>query len=41
MVSWNDYDVFIEPLQVRYQTELERKREERIMAIEEYMNSSK
>lgn len=37
-VSWNDYDIFIEPLQVRYQTELCRNREERIIAIEEYMN---
>lgn len=40
-VSWHDYDIFIEPLQVRYQTELDRNREERIMAIEEYMNSIK
>jgi hypothetical protein len=37
-VSWNGFDIFIEPLQVRYQTELNRNREERIMAIEEYMN---
>jgi hypothetical protein len=38
-VSWNDYNIFIEPLQVRYQTELNRNREERIRAIEEYMRS--
>jgi hypothetical protein len=38
-VSWNDYDIFIEPLQVRYQTELDRNREERIKAIDEYMNN--
>jgi len=40
-VSWNDYDIFIEPLQVRHQTELDRNREERIMGIEEYMNCIK
>lgn len=38
-VSWNDYDIFIEPLQVRYQTELDRNRKERIKAIEEYMKN--
>lgn len=38
-VLWNDYDIFIEPLQVRYQTELDRNREERIKAINEYMNN--
>lgn len=37
-VSWNGFDIFIEPLQVRYQTELDRNRDERIMAIEEFMN---
>jgi hypothetical protein len=39
-VSWNGYDVFIEPLQARYQVEIERKREERIKAIEAYMKNS-
>lgn len=38
-VSWNGYDIFIEPLQVRYQTELNRNRKERIKAIEEYMKN--
>ena len=38
-VSWNGFDIYIEPLQVRYQTELDRNRAERIEAIEKYMNS--
>lgn len=36
---WNDYDLIIEPLQARYQVEIERKRAERIKAIETYMNN--
>ncbi len=36
-VSWNGYDVLIEPLSIRYRTEIKRKREDRIKAIEEYM----
>ncbi len=36
-VKWNNYDVVIEPLDNRYQTELVRGREERIKVIEEYM----
>jgi len=36
-VTWNDYDIFIEPLQARYQVELDREREERIKAIETYI----
>jgi len=39
-VSWNGYDVYIEPLHVRYQTEIKRKREDRIKAIETYMDNS-
>jgi len=37
-VSWNGYTIYIEPLQVRYQVEIGRKRVERIKAIEAYMN---
>lgn len=40
-VSWNGYDVYIESLQLRYQTEINRKREDRIKAINEYMNQGK
>jgi len=39
-VTWNGYDIFIEPLQDRYQVELERDRDERIRAIEDYMQKS-
>jgi len=35
--SWNGFDVWIEPLRVRYQTELQRDRVNRIKAIEAYM----
>jgi hypothetical protein len=37
--SWNNYDVYIEPLQIRYQLELKRNREDRIKAIETYMKN--
>ena len=40
-VLWNDYNVFIEPLQLRYQTELTRNRKDRIKAIEEYIEKHK
>lgn len=36
--SWNGYDIYIDSLQLRYQTEINRKREDRIKAINEYMN---
>jgi predicted nucleotidyltransferase len=39
-VSWNGHQVYIEPLQARYQTELARERTERIAAIETYMKAS-
>lgn len=39
-VSWRSYDVFVEPLTARYLVEIERRREDRIRAIEAYMNRS-
>ena len=39
-VSWNDYDIYIEPLQNRYKIEKQRDRKDRIKAIEAYMNKS-
>jgi hypothetical protein len=39
--TWNNYDVYIEPLQVRYQLELQRNREDRIKAMEAYRKSRK
>ncbi|MCL2700393.1 MAG: hypothetical protein FWE88_01720 [Phycisphaerae bacterium] len=38
--SWNGYDVSIEPLQARYEVEIQRGRKDRIKAIEAYMNKS-
>ena len=35
-VSWKDYDVFIEPLQKRYEVEIQRGRKDRIKAIENW-----
>ena len=40
-VSWNDYDVFITPLQNRYEVEIQRDRKDRIKAIEEFMERTK
>ena len=37
-VSWNGYDIFITPLKLRYETEIQRGRMDRVKAIEEYMN---
>jgi len=37
-VSWNEYDIFIEPLQNQYKVEIQRNRKDRIKAIEEFMN---
>jgi len=37
-ISWKGYDVYIDDLQLRYKIELARKRKDRIVAIEEYMN---
>jgi len=39
-VSWHGFDVLIEPLQARYRVEIERGREDRVRAIEAYMNGS-
>jgi len=39
-VLWNSYDLYAESLQVRYQLELKRNREDRIKAIEEFMMGS-
>ncbi|MCL2047648.1 MAG: hypothetical protein FWG87_02865 [Defluviitaleaceae bacterium] len=36
-VSWSGYDLFVEPLQKRYEVELQRGREDRIRAMEEFM----
>ena len=36
-VSWNGFNVFVEPFRNRYQLELMRNRPERIKAMEEYM----
>jgi len=40
-ILWNNYDLYAESLQVRYQLELKRNREGRIKAFEEYMNQRK
>ena len=37
-VSWNNYDIFITPLKLRYETEIQRGRTDRVKAIEKYMN---
>jgi len=39
--TWNNYDLYIENLQARYQLELKRGRENRIKAIETYMKEFK
>jgi hypothetical protein len=39
-VSWNNYEIYIEPLQSRYQIELKRNREDRIKAIAVYLNNA-
>lgn len=39
-VSWNGFNVFVEPFKNRYQLELMRNRPERIKAMEEYMKKS-
>jgi len=36
--KWNGYDVYIEPLKIRCEVEIQRGRKDRIKAIEEYMN---
>lgn len=36
LVKWNGYDIYIEPIPKRYQVEQQRKRKDRIEAIEEY-----
>lgn len=38
-ISWNDRDVYVDDLQLRYKTEIARNRKDRIKAIEEYMDS--
>jgi len=40
-VSWHGYDLLITPLQVRYETEQQRKRKDRIKAIKAYMKKIK
>ena len=39
-ILWNGCEVYIEPLQLRYEVELRRGRKDRIKAIEEYMNKA-
>lgn len=41
MVSWNGFDLYVDALQLRYDIERGRKREDRIKAIEAYMNHNK
>jgi hypothetical protein len=38
-ITWKNLQIKIEPLQIRYGIEQQREREERIEAIEEYMNN--
>ena len=38
---WNGYDVYMDSLQLRYEIEIARNREDRINAIKEYMNQKK
>ena len=38
-VSWNGYDIFILPLKIRYEIEIQRDRKDRIKAIEEFMKA--
>jgi len=40
-VLWNGYNLFITPLQDRYNIEIQRDRKDRIKAIEEFMNRKK
>jgi hypothetical protein len=40
-ITWNGRDLFVEPLEVRYQTEIKRKRNDRIKAIEAYIKKNK
>lgn len=40
-VSWNGIELWVEPLQDRYQIEIERRREDRIKAIEAFMDKNK
>lgn len=37
-ISWHGYNFYVEALQLRYRIELGRKREDRVKAIEAYMN---
>ncbi len=37
-VDWNDHRIWIEPLEARYETELQRDRKDRIEAIQTYMD---
>jgi len=37
-ISWHGYNFYVEALQLRYRIELGRKREDRVNAIETYMN---
>jgi hypothetical protein len=39
-LSWNGYNLFITPLQNRYEIEKQRDRKDRIATIEEYMSSN-
>ena len=39
IVNWNGYELHIEPLLIRYRTEINRGRDDRIKAIEAYMEA--
>lgn len=40
LLKWKNCDIYIEPIQKRYQVEQQRNRKDRIEAIEKYLNSS-
>jgi len=40
-ISWNGFNVFVEPFKNRYQLELKRNRPERMKAMEEYIKKLK
>lgn len=37
---WNGFDVYLEPLKLRYEVEIERERKDRIKVIEEFMKNN-
>lgn len=39
-VLWNGYDIYVEPLKIRYSLEIQRKRKDRLKAMELYMKAN-